>query len=937
MNRYPFWKNILICVLVGVSVLFALPNLYGENPALQVTATRDFPVGKDFESTIRSRLRGAMIEPISIEPASKGVLLRFADIESQLKARDILKDELFPNFSVTLSLAPAAPSWLRALGARPMHLGLDLRGGIHFMLETDMKAVIQTAEERFVGDLRSVLRENHIRYTSIGRLPGSGIRIKFPDQAMLERAEPLIADEFSDFDAARFSGDSDYTLDLSLKPGFITETQKLALQQNLTILRNRVNELGVAEPIIQQQGRDRVVVQLPGVQDTARAKEILGATATLEFHMVDESQSFSGTAPERAHIGGKMYRDRQGNPVYLNREVLLTGEYITDAASGIDQETGSPAVFITLDDKGGRRFSRETENNIGKALAVVFIEQRVEKKPGEAQPTTKKIEEVINVAIIRDRLAKRFQITGLDSSSEARDLALLLRAGALAAPMHIVEEQTIGPSLGQDNIDKGIQATIIGFALVLCFTAAYYGVFGLIAGVALGLNLIILVALMSLLQATLTLPGIAGIVLTVGMAVDANVLIFERIREELARNNSPQASIHAGYDRAIATIADSNITTLIAAIVLFGFGAGPIKGFAVTLSLGIITSMFTAIMVTRAIINLLYGNVRRLKKETLLHWQGLWGWVHRRTAVRPPKINFMGKRVLALGVSGILSIAAIFSFGFQGLNLGIDFTGGSVVEVSYDQPVELEGLREALENAGLAPVSANHFGSSSRVMIRLPSVDSGINAEIGDQLRNALAATGANPSIDRIEFIGPQVGDELTQEGALAMLYALFGILLYVAFRFQFRFSVGAIVATIHDVVIAVGVFSLTWMNFDLTVLAAMLALIGYSLNDTIVVFDRVRENFRKWRNKSPLEVVNLSINETLARTIVTGVTTLLVLVALYFFGGEVLSGFSLALIIGIFVGTYSSIYIASALTLALGVSRTDLLVEIKENPETLS
>ena len=431
-----------------------------------------------------------------------------------------------------------------------------------------------------------------------------------------DSGQSLIEDEFQELDVTILEAGSDESqLVAKLKEQVVLETQKLALQQNITTLRKRVNELGVAEPVIQQQGLSRVVVQLPGVQDTAKAKNILGATATLEFRMVDEDHAAQDAVDGRVPAGSKLYYQRGGQPILLEKQVMLTGDSIIDAASGIDGLSGQPNVTITLDGKGAKRMSAATRDNVGKRLAVVFIENKIEvvEKNGELVEKKEVIEEVINAAVIREQLGKRFQITGLESTKEARTLALLLRAGALAAPIYIIEERTVGPSLGQDNIDKGFNSVLIGFALVLVFMVVYYKVFGLIANVALALNLVLIVALLSLLQATLTLPGIAGIVLTVGMAVDANVLIFERIREEIRNGNSPQASIHSGYEKAFSTIADANITTLIAALVLFSFGTGPIKGFAVTLSLGILSSMFTAIMVTRGLVNLIYGG-RRIEK-----------------------------------------------------------------------------------------------------------------------------------------------------------------------------------------------------------------------------------------------------------------------------------------------------------------------------------
>jgi preprotein translocase subunit SecD len=490
-----------------------------------------------------------------------------------------------------------------------MYLGLDLRGGVHFLLRVDMEAAINQAVERYLSDIRTVLREAKIRYLAVAR-EGETIKIKFDDREDLIRAESELNRAFHQLVVSK--DEAELVLKARLSDAEKQEIKRFALKQNLTTLRNRVNELGVAEPVIQQQGEDRIVVQLPGVQDTARAKEILGATATLEFRLVDVEHDLESAIKGHLPVGAKLYYDRSGKPVLLKRQVIVSGDQIVDASSGFDQSSGTPAVFVTLDSVGAKKMDLVTKENIGKPMAVVFIENRVETKivDGQMVRTRKRVEEVINVATIRGRFGKRFQITGLDSTEEARNLALLLRAGALAAPMDIIEERTVGPSLGQENIRRGFLATVLGFSLVLGFTAWYYKVFGLVADLALALNVVLLIALMSMLQATLTLPGIAGIVLTVGMAVDANVLINERIKEELRNGNSPQASIYAGYERAFATILDSNITTLIAALVLFGLGSGPIKGFAVTLSLGILTSMFTAILVTRMIINWIYGSRR---------------------------------------------------------------------------------------------------------------------------------------------------------------------------------------------------------------------------------------------------------------------------------------------------------------------------------------
>ncbi len=619
MNHYSSWKYISILFLIGLGVLFALPNIYGKDPALQISASRSAEVSELTEYQVNAALEEAGITYKAMDLGIENLVIRFNNEEVQLKAQSVVKESLGRNYVVALNLAAATPEWLSKFGIEPMFLGLDLRGGVHFLMEVDMDAAVTKAEDRYMSDLRSQLRENKVRYKTITRNKSGGLLIRLKDDNERDNGQSLIEDNFPDLDVTIPDASSNESqLVTTMKNQVLLDTQKLALQQNITTIRKRVNELGVAEPVIQQQGLNRIVVQLPGVQDTARAKKILGATATLEFRLVDEDHSPQDAIDGRVPAGSKLYYQRSGQPILLKKQVMLTGESVIDAASGIDSLNGGPDVTITLDGRGAKRMSHGTRDNVGKRLAVVFIENKIEtiEKDGEFIKQKETIEEVINAAVIQEQLGKRFHITGLDSTQEARTLALLLRAGALAAPIYIIEERTVGPSLGQDNIDKGFDSVAIGFILVLIFMAVYYKVFGLFADVALALNLVLIVAMLSLLQATLTLPGIAGIVLTVGMAVDANVLIFERIREEIRNGNSPQASIHAGYEKAFSTIADANITTLIAALVLFSFGTGPIKGFAVTLSLGIISSMFTAIMVTRGLVNLIYGG-RRLEKLTI--------------------------------------------------------------------------------------------------------------------------------------------------------------------------------------------------------------------------------------------------------------------------------------------------------------------------------
>ncbi len=615
MNQYPAWKYLLIVAVLAIGIFFALPNLFGSNPAVQVKADRDAPIDEILEGRIVGGLTSLGLEPLRVERGDRSLLLRFADENTQLKAREQIGKELGSQYVVALNLAPATPAWLESLGALPMYLGLDLRGGVHFLMQVDMEGAIRGAEQRYAADLRQMLREEKIRYAGISRRDNGGVLLGFRDNETRESAYDLIRGELPDLTVSERDGGRQPELLVTLNQQAVADVKRFALQQNITTLRNRVNELGVAEPVIQQQGSDRIVVQLPGVQDTAKAKEILGATATLEFRMVDSEHSVQEALAGRVPATARLYKESDGSPILLKRSVMLSGDYITDASSGIDQQTGTPAVFITLDGKGASLFSTRTRDKIGRPMATVFIENKSETLLVDGQEVKRAITEetVINVATIRDQLGKRFQITGLDNTEEARDLALLLRAGALAAPVEIIEERTVGPTLGKENVEQGFRSVVIGFVLVLIFMAVYYRVFGLVANLALTFNLVMIVAVLSMLQATLTLPGIAGIVLTTGMAVDANVLIFERIREEIRNGNTPQASIEAGYKKAFSTIADANITTLIAAVVLFGFGTGPIKGFAITLSIGIATSMFTAIMGTRAVINLVYGG-RRVPK-----------------------------------------------------------------------------------------------------------------------------------------------------------------------------------------------------------------------------------------------------------------------------------------------------------------------------------
>jgi preprotein translocase subunit SecD len=611
LNHYPVWKNCLLLGILLLAALYAVPNLYPEDPSVQISHdSGELPPGLAIQ--VERILENNKHNYKTVEETDlKQLLIRFDDTETQLAVADELKSSLSSQHVVALNLAPAVPEFLQSLNAGPMSLGLDLRGGVHFLMQVDMGAAISKALDRYQGDFRASLREQKVRYAGVAQDNGQ-LSVRFKDEANFSQGLQVLNKNFRD--VLDFEDDEEgFIIYATLKETARTELQSFAIQQNITTLRKRVNELGVAEPVIQRQGSDRIVVQLPGVQDTARAKELLGATATLEFRLVDEQgDAYLAQDTGQVPLGDKLYYDREGVPVLLKRRVMLSGDYITDAASGLDPETAGATVFITLDGKGARLFSESTGENIKRLMAVVFIENKTEyykDEQGQLQSRMRRVEEVINIARIQDQLSKRFQITGLETTREARNLALLLRAGALAAPMNIIEERTVGPSLGQQNIDQGKLSVMLGMLLVMVFMVLYYRVFGLVANVALAANLLMIIAILSMIPgATLTLPGIAGIVLTVGMAVDANVLIFERIREEVRNGNSPQASIHSGYAKALSTIADANVTTLIASIVLFTFGTGPIKGFAVTLSIGILCSMLTAIMGTRALINIIYGN-----------------------------------------------------------------------------------------------------------------------------------------------------------------------------------------------------------------------------------------------------------------------------------------------------------------------------------------
>jgi preprotein translocase subunit SecD len=610
MNKYPIWKYAIIAVALVVSAIYAAPNLFGEVPVVQVSGARaSVKVDDAMRSDLEAAIKGAGVALAGVDAAEGQATFRVADTDAQIKARDVIAQKVPAGYVVALNLQANTPRWLQALGAKPMYLGLDLRGGVHFLLQVDMKAAANKSVERYVGDIRSMLRDRKVYYSGLAR-EGDRVVLRFREPDQRAAALKLIEKEMPDLAIREQAAGDEAAIIATIKPEVVKKEQELALQQNIQTLRNRVNELGVAEPIIQQQGADRIVVQLAGVQDPGRAKEILGRTATLEVRLVSEEHAagpgqnaFLQYRDQPAPFGTDKFNDAEGNTVVVRKALVITGDRIKDAQPGFDQRDGRPVVSMALDDTGGRIMRQTTRENLKKRMAMMLVERN---------STT-----VLTWPVIQEEFGNRFQISGIGDVAEARNLALLLRAGALAAPMDIIEERTVGPSLGAENIAKGFRSVVYGFAAIALFIAVYYALFGVISVAALAANLLFLVALLSMLQATLTLPGIAAIALALGMAIDANVLINERVREELRAGMSPQMAIQAGYERAFGTILDSNVTTLIAGLALLAFGSGPVRGFAVVHCLGILTSIFSAVMVSRGIVNLIYGGRKKVTKVSI--------------------------------------------------------------------------------------------------------------------------------------------------------------------------------------------------------------------------------------------------------------------------------------------------------------------------------
>ncbi len=799
-----------------------------------------------------------------------------------------------PNFFSKEQLA-AMPDWLPK---RTMPLGLDLQGGSHILLQVERDDLIKDRVNTVRDDVRRLLRDAKIEYSGLGAGP-QNVRVKINDPAKVSDAKTAMAELLRPANATLLgSGNvieveiadaADGQLDLKLTEQGIDYRIASAASQSIEVVGRRVNELGTTEPLIQKQGNDRILVQVPGLQDPQRLKDILGQTAKLTFQMVDESMSAEDALNGRPPSGSEVLysQDDPPAPYLIETRVIVSGENLVDAQAAFDQQTNEPLVSFRFDTKGAQRFGQATQQNVGKPFAIVLDK------------------EVISAPVIREPILQGTgQISGNFSVEGANDLAVLLRAGALPATLTVIEERTVGPGLGADSIRAGAIASVIAGILVVIFMLVAYGFLGVIANIALAANVAMVIAVLSVLGATLTLPGIAGIVLTVGMAVDSNVLIYERVREERLQGKSFIQSMDQGFSRALATIVDSNLTTFIAAAVLFFLGSGPVKGFAVTLAIGIITTVFTAFTLTRWMVAIW---IKRSKPKEIPK-----GFV--RFVPDVTKIPFMKFRNYAFAFSIITSLIALGLFGAINMNYGIDFKGGSLIEVqAKGESANVADIRARLGELNIGDVQVQTFGTQRDAMIRVESLDLGESAEqtVVAQVREELKA---DYEFRRVEVVGATVSGELVRNGFLGVGAALLAILAYVWFRFEWQFGLGAIIATGHDIVLTIGLFVVTGMEFNLTSIAAILTIMGYSLNDTVVVYDRVRENLRRYKKMPIPELLDLSMNQTLSRTVLTGVTTLLALGALCLFGGEVIRSFTIAMIFGILVGTYSSIFVAGPL-----------------------
>lgn len=901
MNRYPLWKHAIVAALVCTAILYALPTAYSKSPTIQVRPSNG-AVDRQLLLKAKNTLDAANIPFTRISRQGDTMVAAFQDAENQIAARAALGAALGAEAVIAPNSASNAPSWLATIGANPIALGLDLRGGVHFLLKVDLQYALARRLKGIQDELKPELR----------RLGAANITLAedriIIETASINAAERMLAQFSDEYPDLALPGDPSTRMEFTLTDEARTRITDLTMEQNVQTLRNRVDELGVAEPVITRQGADRIVVQLPGVQDTAQAKGVLGRTAALELRGVNEAKTQSQSLLRRAirgkaPAGTELFYDRDGAALLLEDVAIVQGENITDARPGYDAQN-QPAVHVSLDGTGAGNMKRYTRPRVGQRIAIVLSDNNKT--------------EVISAPVVREELFANFMISGQMDSAEAAELALLLRAGALAAPLEIIEERTVGPSLGADNIASGLNSVMGGFVAIALFIILYYAVFGAISVAALLVNVTLLTALLGAIGATLTLPGLAGFALTLGMAIDANVLINERIREEIDRGQNPLAAIGTGYGRAYTTILDANVTTLIAGIALFAFGSGPVRGFAVVLCFGLLTSMFSAVQASRAIVNLVHERGDRPQRLRL----GYRALQFKRT------LRLMRWRRRTSVLSALFLIICISSLAVRGLNFGIDFTGGTILEVGFQQPPNAEQVRAAVAATGLenAPIQISDDGL---VLVKAPP-DAEHGANLSNRLLEAMRGIDANAEMRRIEFVGPQVGSELFLAGALALLCVMLGITLYLSLRFKWHMAIGAIVANFHDVVFILGLFSLFQWEFSLPVLAAVLAILGYSVNESVVIFDRTRENFRAQRksDSDSANTLDAAITQTWSRTIITHGSTQLAVLAMLFFGGDALYLFALALTIGIFSSIYSSVLIAPTIALALGLRRDDFIQE---------
>ncbi len=859
MLQIDLWKRILIWGLVALGILMAVPNVFYGRVEAHNDAVRAVEQGTD-----PSQVAGAL---------------------------------------------NAWPDWMPG---GLVNLGLDLRGGAHLLAEVKVEDVYQSRIEGMWPAVRDLLREHRDEIGTIRLEPTKGAELvvrlnEQPEQAA--RAADLVRGLATPVASLTGAGVSDIEVTardgrvvVRLSEAEMRATDERTVRQSLEIIRRRIDEVGTREPTIQRQGNDRILIQVPGIGSTAELKDMIGTTAQLTFQPVVGRAS---SPDERAGAGNEILPslDEEGVYYVLERAPVVTGDELVDAQPDFDQN-GRPAVSFRFNPTGARAFGDYTAANIGSPFAIVLDN------------------EVISAPTIQSHIPGGSGIiTGRFTVEESTNLAVLLRAGALPAGLEFLEERTIGPELGADSIEAGKVASIVAFCLVLVFMFASYGLFGLFANIALVINVGLMFGLLSMIGATLTLPGIAGIVLTIGMAVDANVLIFERIREEMKTAKGAARAIELGYEKALSAIVDANITTLITAVILFAMGSGPVRGFAITLGLGIITSVFTAIFVTRLITIMWF---ERKRPRTVLQGRYL------KLVKQETNINFFRRWKLSIGLSAVLIVVAAGSFLTQGLNFGIDFRGGTTIRTQSEQSIDIGQYRDAMSDLGLGDISITEvfdptFGPDQNVsMIRIQAQDDAeaVTPETIAAVETALQAAVPDVTFTSVESVGPKVSGELIQTAAIAVLLAIGAVLIYIWLRFEWQFAVGAVVALVHDVILTIGVFSEVQLQFDLATIAALLTIVGYSLNDTVIVFDRVRENLRKYKTKPLAEVLNLSINETLSRTIMTSFTTMLALLALYFLGGDVIRGFIFAMMWGIVVGTYSSVFVASTILLWLGVKR---------------